>query len=319
MPELGPFIDEYILERERTGAADRSLINYRQARTSMTDYFGETKDMREITEAGAGKWRRWMATSPDAGRQKKGGLSPNTYNRRCGFARQFFAEAKRARLVTEKPFECLKGIAVKANRSRDWYVSKEDALRVLAACNTIEQRLTFVLARWGGLRCPCEYSALLWGHVNFKAGKMEIHSPKTGLRTIPIFLEVLAELKTAFAAAQAEGKAGKGDKVLRCHAKSNLGTNMQKAIRRASVEVWPKTFQNLRLTRQTELAATFPVHVDCEWIGNSRDVAMEHYLRATEADFTAATGAENHTRRTSERPTNPANQCTEKRAPPEIR
>jgi hypothetical protein len=34
---------------------------------------------------------------------------------------------------------------------------------------------------------------------------------------------------------------------------------------------------------------TFPINVVCEWLGNSRLIAQEHYLRVTEADFDKAT------------------------------
>jgi hypothetical protein len=36
--------------------------------------------------------------------------------------------------------------------------------------------------------------------------------------------------------------------------------------------------QPARSTRHNELAKTFPVHVVCAWIGNSRAVAQEDYL-----------------------------------------
>jgi hypothetical protein len=37
-----------------------------------------------------------------------------------------------------------------------------------------------------------------------------------------------------------------------------------------------------------ELAADYPAHVVCTWIGNSEAVARKHYLRITEADFDRA-------------------------------
>jgi hypothetical protein len=43
--------------------------------------------------------------------------------------------------------------------------------------------------------------------------------------------------------------------------------------------------------RQTERAATFLLHVVCEWIGHSRLIAQEHYPRVTDADFERASGA----------------------------
>jgi hypothetical protein len=46
----------------------------------------------------------------------------------------------------------------------------------------------------------------------------------------------------------------------------------------------------MRASRQTELAESYPIHVVCEWIGNSRAVAQEHYLTVTDAHFLKATG-----------------------------
>ena len=53
----------------------------------------------------------------------------------------------------------------------------------------------------------------------------------------------------------------------------NLRTQMLKIISRAGLKPWPKLFQNLRATRETELAETFPIHVVCAWIGNTPKVA----------------------------------------------
>ncbi len=52
---------------------------------------------------------------------------------------------------------------------------------------------------------------------------------------------------------------------------------------------WPKLFQNLRPTRETELAQDYPLHVACAWIGNSQAVANKHYLQVTEEHFREAT------------------------------
>ena len=69
----------------------------------------------------------------------------------------------------------------------------------------------------------------------------------------------------------------------------NLRTQLQRIIRKAGLKTWPKLFQNLRATRQTELASVLPAHVVCEWLGNSEAVAKEHYLQVTEAHFKQAT------------------------------
>src|SRR5262249_54376152 len=69
----------------------------------------------------------------------------------------------------------------------------------------------------------------------------------------------------------------------------NLRTQLLKIIRRAGLKPWPKLFQNLRSTRQTELTEKFQSHVVCAWIGNSEDVAREQYLQVTDEHFNRAT------------------------------
>ena len=54
------------------------------------------------------------------------------------------------------------------------------------------------------------------------------------------------------------------------------------------VTTWPKLFQNLRSTRETELSETYSVHVFCQWIGNSVPVAAKHYLQVTDVHFQQA-------------------------------
>ena len=56
----------------------------------------------------------------------------------------------------------------------------------------------------------------------------------------------------------------------------------------AGLQRWPKLFQDLRRTRETELAVDFPMHVVCEWIGNSQPIAAKHYLQVTDEHFSKA-------------------------------
>ena len=69
----------------------------------------------------------------------------------------------------------------------------------------------------------------------------------------------------------------------------NLGTTFKKIIRGAGLEPWPKPFQNLRASRQTELEQSFPTYVVCKWMGNTPSVAHKHYLTVTEDHFQQAT------------------------------
>ena len=54
---------------------------------------------------------------------------------------------------------------------------------------------------------------------------------------------------------------------------------------------WPKLFQNLRSSRETELAETLPLHVVCSWLGNTALVAAKHYLPVTDDHFAQAVSA----------------------------
>lgn len=71
-------------------------------------------------------------------------------------------------------------------------------------------------------------------------------------------------------------------------ANQNLRTQLQPIIRRAGLDSWPKLFHNLRASRETELAAVYPIHVVCDWIGHAAAIAQKHYLHVTDHDFERA-------------------------------
>jgi len=291
---LDAFIRGYV---DKLNVKPSTRFNLDLARRNLVEFFGADKPLEEITLGDADEYRSWLANR----------LSDNTVRRRSGRAKQFFRAAVRKKLIAESPFGDMKDCHVNGNRERDHFISLADAQRVLDACPDTQWRLLFALSRFGGLRCPSEHSALRWADVDFGKGRMTVRSPKTEQyegkesRVVPIF----PELRPYLEAAKAEAAKGAEyvvtiPSVARFRAggpSPNLGTRMQKIVQRAGLTPWPKLFHNLRATRQTELAQTFPEHVVCEWIGNSQAVAREHYLRVTDADYqrvasqTAAKGA----------------------------
>ena len=54
------------------------------------------------------------------------------------------------------------------------------------------------------------------------------------------------------------------------------------------LEITLQRHQNLRSTRETELAEEHPIHVVCKWLGNSQPVAAKHYLQVTDEHFEKA-------------------------------
>ena len=115
-----------------------------------------------------------------------------------------------------------------------------------------------------------------------------LHAPKTehhegkATRLVPIFPELLPYLRDAFDPANVKVITIAED------ATKNFRTRFARYIEKAGLKQWPKLFQNLRATRQTELADSFPAHVVCEWMGNSQPVANKHYLHTTDEHFDRA-------------------------------
>ena len=123
------------------------------------------------------------------------------------------------------------------------------------------------------------------------SGSILVHSPKTehhpngATRIVPLFPELRDLLRDAFEIAE-EGAVF----VLPCYRSRtrNFRTRMLRIIKRAGLKPWPKLFQNLRSTRQTELEEEFPTHVVCSWMGNSESVARKNYLQVTEDHYDRA-------------------------------
>ena len=280
---LRTFIDAYIAARCDTKASTRLV--YGHTRRNLLEYFGEDKPLRDVTPGDADEWRLHLV------RQK---LADNTVRRRSGIAKQFFTAAVRKGLIERNPFADLKA-AVQANVSRMYFITRQEAQDVLNACPNAEWRLLFAMSRFGGLRCPSEHLSLRWQDVNWQRNRITIRSPKTEhhpggeSRQIPLFPELLPYLRDVFEQAEP----GTEYVITRYRDTSaNLRTQLLRIIRKAGLEAWPKLFQNLRSTRETELAETYPLHVVCAWLGNSQPVAAKHYLQVTDEHFELGAAAD---------------------------
>jgi len=269
---LGAFLDAYLAGRVDLKPSTHIALG--QTVRFLVKFFGPDKPLRDIRPGDADLWRLFLI-----GR----GLADNTVRRRSGAARQFFRAAVRRGLVTSNPFADLTA-AVQGNPARDRFITRDVAQAVLDACPGCQWRLIFALARFGGLRIPSELMGLTWADIHWAEARFTVHSPKTehhpgkATREVPLFPELVPHLREAFE--QAEPGT---EHVITSHRHSNanLSTQLRRILRRAGIEPWPKLFQNLRATRQTELAEHFPMHVVCAWIGNSRAIALEHYLQVT--------------------------------------
>jgi hypothetical protein len=115
-------------------------------------------------------------------------------------------------------------------------------------------------------------------------GKYNGLHPGKEKRTIPLFPELREHLQAGFdplaiyvvnerMRASAQGKAGWRN--------CNLRIQLERIVTRARLTRWSRLFHNLRSSRQTEQAESFPSHVVCDWLGNSEDIARKHYCQVT--------------------------------------
>lgn len=276
---LGPFLEEYF--RDRDDIKPASLIVYGHTRRNLLAYFGPEKPLRDVTEGDARGFVRDM---------KRGGLSKATIRKRTGNAKLFFNAALEAELIDKNPFRKLKGGSL-ANEERRRFISHEDMAKVIEACPDTEWRLIFALARYGGIRTPSETLALTWDDIEWDGGRLLVRSSKTEhfegkeSRVIPLFPELRPYLLAAFN----EAEPGAVYCITRYRLdRCNLRTQAHRIIKRAGLQPWCRTFQNLRSSRETELTERFPLHVVTQWIGNSKAVAMKHYLQVTDDHFQQA-------------------------------
>jgi integrase len=280
IPTLGEWIDTYI--GGRTDIKPRTLINMNQTRADLLQYFTAKKPLDRVTPGDAEDFHTWL--------KMERGLGEGTIRRECKRVKQFFNAAIKHRILTENPFAGIK-CGPYANPGRFYFVTRKEAEAVLRACRHAEWRLIFALCRYGGLRCPSEVLTLRWDDVDWEKMRFTVRATKTehhsggGLRLVPIFPELLPYLREVFEQAE-PGTEYVITRYRQSH--QNLRTTLSKIIRRAGLEPWPKLYQNLRSTRETELAETFPLHVVCTWIGNSEPVATKHYLQVTEEHFRLA-------------------------------
>tara|TARA_R110002072_G_scaffold303069_2_gene492699 strand:+ start:29134 stop:30501 length:1368 start_codon:yes stop_codon:yes gene_type:complete len=283
---LGMFPAEYL--KKRTDLKPATMLIYRQIESNLTDHFTPGKPLEDITEGDVVDFGRWM-------HKKK--YSRTTIDWRLSSCRTIFTDAVRHQLISANPFDgfrkSLRGIVSRNNRKLKHIVSPEIILRVIEFAPDAEWRCLIALNRFGGLRVPSEALPLRWTDVDWDRNLIRVPCPKLEhlegheVREIPIFGELRPFLLECFECADAGSefvitrnqppvlKSGAG------WANANLRTRFEKIIKRAGLEPWPRLWHNLRASRQTELSDRFPTHVVCRWIGNSEDVAREHYLSVT--------------------------------------
>lgn len=291
---LRRFLDDYIRGRETDGhTKPATVVTVKRVADDLTAVFGAGADLRGVGAADAERFKRFYQDKD---------LAPATTYRRLKMARMLFGHAVKLKLIGDNPSADVRAKNVNP-ADRRHYVSEADTRRLLDAAAPA-WRTVIALARFGGLRCPSEVLTLRWADVNLAAGRMVVTSPKTaylegkGERVVPVFARLRPYLEEAFelAAAGEEfvvgGKTGAGFRAASDRpggwANANLRTTFEKIIRRAGLTGWPRLFQNLRSSLETDLMREHPIHVVTSWVGNTPKIALGHYLQTLDHDFEKA-------------------------------
>jgi integrase len=277
-PKLVEFVDQYIATRADVKPGTRA--NYLNARNHLAAFFGPDRRLSSVTTIDSDQWRTWMLSQ---------GKVENTIRATAKNIKLFLNSAVKAGLLAKNPFAGLRSTLVQ-RPDRQRFVTLEEAQKLLDACPTADWRCLVALCRFGGLRSPSETLLVRWEDVNWEHGTIHVRSPKTerhpgqASRLVPLFPELREVLWNAAETSTSEFVVGSIRDVRR-----NLRTQFNRIVLRAGLLPWTRPFQNLRASRETELAAArYPLADVVRWLGNTPEVALRHYLQPGNEAFERA-------------------------------
>jgi integrase len=310
-PQVGSFATLYI--SKKTDIKPASLLAVEQTVRNLREFFGDERLLSSITAGDCEDFKRWLmsdARTRGAVRENSPGLSNSTVAKRMQRCAAIFQDAVKRKLITENPFKGIKQPKA-TNKDRQAYIPADTIERLIEYCPSAEWRLLLAISRYLGVRVPSEPFSMSWDCVDWERSRLRVPSPKTAVhdksfRMVPIVPQVMKHLRDVFELApegsiyifhalrerestkQAEKGFWQG---------VNLRQQLKRIMTRAGVKPWPKLWHNLRASAETDFANTHPIHVVCEWLGNTKAVAQAHYLQVTDSHFAEAIrekdGAEN--------------------------
>jgi len=281
-------------ERE-AGNKPGTKTNHRTITNDLTRFFTPNIDPKTLTEDDAKRFLEHL---------RKRELASYTVARRIRRVRSIFAYSVKKKLLPSNPFTGIKASAT-LPEDRKAYVPPADAEKLLAVANPTWRTIT-ALARFAGMRCPSEVFRLRWEDVDFANGRMTVPNLKTAgqtgkpYRACPLFAALRPHLEDAHELAapgtvyvisgtlgdsiraKMDGPNGSND--------ANVGTTFRKLIKRAGLTPWPRLFNTLRSSCETDLLESFPISAVVDWLGHSAAIALKHYARVPEHLFERAVG-----------------------------
>jgi integrase len=289
VPTLVGHCERFLVNR--TDLAPGTVVLYQSTIGLLTSHFGEDRPIDEITRSDAADWRAALARGELAkeGTRMSPILSEATICRHVREAKTIFRAATDEDLIAYNPFDRLRSKA--PDPDKDWeYIDMPTFQKLLDACRQEGWRILLALCRLAGLR-QGEALRLQWSHVDLNSRRLVVENPgryrtsKKRRREVPIVPELHALLFRAKWRVDEDNCC-----VIQDICTPNLWRDFRVIAKRAGLTPWARWCHTLRKNCETDWAGGFPIHVVAEWLGNSPEVAMKHYLRAEPRDYCLASG-----------------------------
>ena len=286
------FIQQFIADGKTSQgnpASTSTKAKWKTAQNHLVAFYDASRTLESITAQDAQNFRKYL----ESRRIKKTGNNPNgqpmaenAKRKIITTAKVMFNAAKRLDLIDRNPFE-FEVSSSRPNRERDFFITADMTTKLMDAAPNTQWKLRIALWRLAGFR-KMEIFGMTWADILWDKGRFLVRSPKTShhedreSRLVPIG-PVLPYLEAAFNEAE-EGT----ERVVTRYSVSNFNLHKPflQIIQFAGLKSWPKLFQNLRSSCETEwLDSGMPAHVVANWIGHSVKVQNDNYAQVDDHHF----------------------------------
>ena len=285
---LGLLVAECVKAKQMEGLKEQTLICFQKSLRNLTDFFGEDTLLESIDETQAVAFKKWLLETPLNRRQKKPACySPYNVERRLGSCKEVFRFGVRLGWIQRNPLDVLKGCGFKQAPENREQVEMEDFTKAVENA-PLKWRVIMCLGRLAGTRGQSELAYLQWGDVRWSEtneqgelipGSVALTCTKNarhgrGKRVVPLAPMLEAALRDwYFQANENEQQVFPG-----MTPKTNLGTMVEKVVRKALGYCWREPWYSLRKSWCSDLLGSGIDPVLYEYYADHQmDVSMQHY------------------------------------------